>query len=281
MTTQDRRGLSWKTTLVILLLLKFAVASDQGVNRLFLKLRNLVPVLGGSTPRREPAKTTIYMGQSAVRIMKYDRAANERNAVPALRLAGHTLHWFRLDDGVMGGQSETQHKTEVTADGSPVLHFAGTINTEGGGFTSIRTRIPAGLLDSKTQAIRLRFQGDGKTYKLFLTDGNRTTGGPMSRTPSWQADVPTRRIEPGSSEWEDATVPLSSLLPNFGGSVRSRPPEEEKKNYSFDHSSMQEIGLMLSLKLANGKPNPKETFGEGIFPFSLRLQSMESVQIVG
>lgn len=219
------------------------------------------------------------MGQSAVRIMKYDRAANERNAVPALRLAGHTLQWFRLDDGVMGGQSETQHVTDTTTDGSPVLHFTGTINTDGGGFTSIRTRIPAGLLDSKTQAVRLRFQGDGKTYKLFLTDGSRATGGPMSRTPSWQADVPTRRIEPGSGEeWEEATVPLSSLLPNFGPSMRSRPPEEEKKNYTFDPSTMQEIGLMLSLKLANGKPNPKETFGEGIFPFSLRLQSIEAVK---
>ena len=35
------------------------------------------------------------MGQ-AVRIMKYDRAANERNAVSALRAFGHALKWHRL-----------------------------------------------------------------------------------------------------------------------------------------------------------------------------------------
>jgi hypothetical protein len=218
------------------------------------------------------------MGQSMVRIMKYDRAANERNAVPALRLAGNSLDWFRLDDGVMGGQSETHHCTLGAGDeDASVLHFTGTINTEGGGFTSIRSKIPAGSLDRSTEAIRLRFQADGKTYKLFMTDGSRYSGGPLSRTPSWQADIPTNRIEPESTEWEEVTVPLSSLLPNFGGSVRSRPPEEEKKNYTFDPTQVQEVGLMLSLKLANGEPNPNETFGQGIFPFSFKLKSIETV----
>ena len=41
------------------------------------------------------------MGQ-AMRMMKYDRAANERNAVGALNFVDHALHWYRLDDGVMG-----------------------------------------------------------------------------------------------------------------------------------------------------------------------------------
>jgi hypothetical protein len=206
------------------------------------------------------------MGQ-AMRIAKYDRAANERNAVTALTMAGQALSWYRLDDGVMGGKSDTQQ--HVTEDG--VLHFDGTINTEGGGFASIRTMLPPGVLPStRTAAIRLRVLGDGKTYKLFLTDG--TAGGPLSRSPSWQADIPTRN----DGTWQDVRVPLDSLLPNFGGGVR-RNPNEDKANYTFVAEEMNQIGLMLSLKLSNGEPNPKETFGEGIFPFSLRVHSVEPV----
>jgi NADH dehydrogenase [ubiquinone] 1 alpha subcomplex assembly factor 1 len=209
------------------------------------------------------------MGQ-AMRMMSYDRAANERSAVTALQMAGHTMSWYRLDDGVMGGQSETNHVSH-----SGILHFTGIINTDGGGFTSIRSKIPEGLLTPSTEGIKLRFQGDGKTYKFFMTDGNRSTGSPMSRTPSWQADLPTKLIE-NENEWEEATIPLSSLIPNFGGSMR----QAEKGDYTFDVSTIREVGLMLSLKLASGQPNPKETFGEGIFPFSFKLQSIEPVPII-
>jgi hypothetical protein len=40
---------------------------------------------------------------------------------------------------------------------------------------------------------------------------------------------------------------------------------------------MMQIGLMLSLYLSDGRPNPKETFGEGVFPFSLHVKSIEPV----
>jgi len=40
---------------------------------------------------------------------------------------------------------------------------------------------------------------------------------------------------------------------------------------------MRQIGLMLSLKLSDGSANPKESFGEGIFPFSLIVESLEIV----
>jgi hypothetical protein len=38
---------------------------------------------------------------------------------------------------------------------------------------------------------------------------------------------------------------------------------------------MKQLGLMLSLRLSDGSPNPKETFGEGIFDFSLFVESIE------
>ncbi len=211
-------------------------------------------------------KTEENMGQ-AVRIMKYDRAENERNAIPALTIdllnqEAAPLKWHRLDDGVMGGQSESLHA--CTENGS--LHFMGQINTNGGGFCSIRSSLPEGLPEDTT-AIRLRFKGDGKTYKLLLSDGNRSTFGPSRRSPSWQCDIPTRK----SDESEEITIPFSSFKPSFG------PQPVSSETAEFDASSVREIGFMLSLQLSDGSRNPKKTFGSGIFPFSFHITSIYPV----
>lgn len=245
------------------------------------------------------------MGQ-AVRIMKYDRGANERAAITALSLglpSGQStcssdllkLQWYRLDDGVMGGQSQTQHERINDTDNSikdGVLHFTGTINTNGGGFASIRTKLPTparnALASSNPMGIRIRFRGDGKTYKVLLKGPGG--GGPFSRTPSWQADITTKPLvaSDGTSQsttntddafWQECTIPLASLLPTFGGSAASRPNADEQAQYRLDAASLDELGFMLSLKLSDGSPNPVETFGEGIFPFSLWIQSIELVQL--
>ena len=167
------------------------------------------------------------------------------------------LSWYKLDDPVMGGQSETDHTVENNH-----LHFKGTINTNGGGFASIRSKLPSEVDLSSATGLRLRIQGDGKTYKIFMTDGS--AGGPMSRSPSWQMDVPT------AGEWQDVDIPFDKFLPSFGPRTCS-----DGSHYKFDAKEMKELGLMLSLKLADGKPNPKETFGEGIFPFSLKVESID------
>lgn len=204
------------------------------------------------------------MGQ-AVRIIKYDRAANEAAALSTLTWAGAPLKWHRLDDGVMGGQSETAHKVD---DGG--LVFEGTINTAGGGFCSVRAPIPHNI-PKDSDAIRLVYRGDGKTYKLLLSDGNASTGSPFAKTPSWQADIPTQ----DSQEWQTRTIPFTSLLPAFGG----RAEKDDYAGYKFHPSEMRQVGFMLSLRLSDGSPNPKETFGEGIFPFALHVKSIEPVSV--
>lgn len=221
-------------------------------------------------------------------MMSYDRAANERIAVTALQLLNSgtptcgadtaapvaaSLKWYRLDDGVMGGQSESDH---IPLEDGKMLHFQGTINTHGGGFCSIRTKFYHTFLSTNAEAIKLVYRGDGKTYKLILSDGNRSTGGPFGKSPSWQVDLPTQHLSE-TQEWEERTLPLSSLLPNFGGRMSSRPPEEERAHHKFNAEDMRELGIMLSLKLSNGQPNPVETFGSGIFPFSLMVKSIEVV----
>ena len=230
------------------------------------------------------------MGQ-AMRVIQYDRPSNERSAIAALQFLNvnenHSslLEWFRLDDGVMGGQSETRHHanaaTPTAAASSSPLHFAGIINTYGGGFASIRCKISPDMATSlaeKYKGIKLRVRGDGKTYKFLLSDG--TGAGPISRKPSWQFDVPTEnRTDPQHDDsWQGVIIPFDQLLPSFAGGPRAQPSDVEKRQHRFDASAMREMGLMLSLKRADGSPNPKETFGEGIFPFQLIVQSIEAVE---
>jgi hypothetical protein len=198
--------------------------------------------------------------------MRYDRSTNEAAAISALELLGQNLHWFRLDDGVMGGQSETFQLKE-----SKVLHFQGRINTDGGVFCSIRAKLPQ-CLDRDVLGVRLKVIGDGKTYKLTLSDGKASTGGPFGRTPSWQINLPTV-----NGKEQSVVLPLVDMKPSFAGRSSSRSSDADLASYKLDIRSIQEIGLMLSLKLSDGSPNPKETFGEGIFPFSLRVESIEPV----
>lgn len=205
------------------------------------------------------------MGQ-AMRAMSYDRAANERNAVSCLTLGDTPLSWHRLDDGVMGGQSETDLSS--SAD-SQCLLFSGQINTSGGGFCSVRARIEGGLPGQAT-GLKIFFRGDGKTYKLLISNGNVSTFGPSRRKPSWQADIPTK-----DGVDETKTIRLESLVPSFGGVPVSRTATGHSHSTLLQPEDVKEIGFMLSLKLSDGTPNPKDTFGNGVFPFSLIVRSIE------
>ena len=247
---------------------------------------------GSDDGDEEETETTTNMGQ-AMRMYRYDRDENEKNAIPALTIGGSggasssppqpPLEWHRLDDGVMGGRSESLHRTDPTTG---ALRFAGTINTDGGGFCSVRSPIHGGLPEGTT-GIRLRFRGDGKTYKLTLSDGTKSKFGP-SRTGSWQHDIPTTRPrsspeeeqKPGGDgggdddeDWETMVIPFSALESSFGPWAKT----EAQKAIRFDVTSVRQIGFMLSLKLSDGSANPVETFGTGIFPFSLEILSIEPV----
>ena len=218
------------------------------------------------------AEATNKMGNTVKQITRaasYSIAKNEQCSISVLEFHGKPLSWFRLDDGVMGGLSETLH---VVQDG--VLHFNGTINTNGGGFTSIRSKLPEGLLTADMKGLKIRYRGDGKTYKVLLSTGDR--GGPFSRVPSWQFDLPTTAAKDDTNEdhWDEADIPFDKLCASFGGGPRSQPSQEEKQQYRFNPVEMKEIGLMLSLKLSDGRSNPPETFGIGIFPFSLVIQAI-------
>lgn len=198
-------------------------------------------------------------------MMNYDRASNMANAVSTkLSLNNAKLVFHRLDDGVMGGRSITNQEAVNTIQG---ILFTGTIDTNGGGFTSIRSPLDNGL-PTDAKGVKLKYKGDGKTYKVLLSKGNGA-GGPWASSPSWQADLETKE-----NQLEEKTIEFSSFKPSFGGRGSTR---NELDKYVFEQADMKQIGFMLSLKLSNGEPNPVETFGEGIFNFRLEIHEIDLV----
>ena len=130
------------------------------------------------------------------------------------------------------------------------------LDTRGGGFTSVRADFAGGL---KSDALRVRFRGDGKTYKVLLSNGQG--GGPWSNNPSWQHDLPTKL-----GEEQSVVLPLAKFVPSFGGQ-RSRSHAG-----SLVPKDMAQVGFMLSLYLSDGSPNPEKTFVPKGTASSFRLE---------
>ena len=132
------------------------------------------------------------------------------------------LGWYVLNDNVMGGRSEGAFELR---DGT--LLFSGATNTNGGGFSSIRTD---GLqLDlSEYAGIRLHVRGDGRRYTWRLTTTARWRGRPVN----YWAEFDTT-----DGEWTTADVPFASFVPKFRGYRLEGPP--------LDPARITGMGLMI------------------------------------
>lgn len=102
--------------------------------------------------------------------------------------------WQVVNDGVMGGRS----RGYAAIDGG-VLRFTGTLVTQGGGFTSVRTAIDLDL--SAYEGLELRVRGNGRTFEVEVNDGQRYGW----RTVSRRAPFDT------GEEWRVVRVPFSAL----------------------------------------------------------------------
>ena len=147
--------------------------------------------------------------------------------------------WRTVNDGVMGGRSSGG---SVVMDGE--LVFEGVINTNGGGFSSVRREMPVGALEG-AEALTLSVRSDGRSYRLIARNDVRHAG----RAVSWQADIP--QTEPG--EWASARVPFDAFRPSvFGRQVPAGP---------FRPETVNELGFII----ADGVDGP----------FSLRVRSID------
>lgn len=147
--------------------------------------------------------------------------------------------WYVVNDNVMGGRSEGDFKVEEGG-----LRFAGSTNTFGGGFSSIRTR-PVKLDLSNYDGIRIRVNGDGRRYTWRLTTDARWRG----REISYWADFDTHE-----NTWRTVDIPFSRFIPQYRGTPLNGP--------ELDPGRITSMGLMIYDKRDG--------------PFEIRLASVQA-----
>lgn len=151
----------------------------------------------------------------------------------------HDLGWYVQNDNVMGGRSKGGFKLEPGA-----LIFAGSTNTDGGGFSSIRTQ-PFKLDLSNHTGIELRVQGDGRRYIWQL----QTNALYRRYRVSYWAEFETR-----AGEWSTVQIPFTKFYPQVRGFKLDEP--------ALDPSQITELGLYIY----DGKDGP----------FELRVDSVKA-----
>ncbi|MEN0062358.1 MAG: CIA30 family protein [Myxococcota bacterium] len=152
--------------------------------------------------------TTLAHGGSP--LLEFDKAPDE----PA---------WVTVNDNVMGGRSSGGSTVE-----NGRLIFAGSTDTNGGGFSSVRTQNREWPLD-RLRGLRLRVRGDGRTYLLDVRTSDRRLATPFRASFVTQAD-----------RWQEVEIPFTDLRPwNFYGPILGPGAP------SFDPAAIRAIGLMI------------------------------------
>jgi NADH dehydrogenase [ubiquinone] 1 alpha subcomplex assembly factor 1 len=132
------------------------------------------------------------------------------------------LGWYVVNDNVMGGRSSGGFKIK-----GGVLHFTGITNTDGGGFSSIRSE-PLELDMSAYSGIELRARGDGRRYTWRLATDARWRG----REVGYWAD-----FETSDGAWREIRIPFTRFKPQVRGYELSGP--------ALEPGRIRGMGLMI------------------------------------
>ena len=134
--------------------------------------------------------------------------------------------WYIINDGVMGGLSESQ---VVQLDNS--IGFSGVVRLENnGGFASIRKRVEPISTVTEDSEIQLKVKGDGRQYECRL----RMAGSRLSYVHTF----PTT-----AGEITLVTLGIQDFIPSFRGKSF-----ELDDVGSFDLRRLQEFGLLIAGK---------------------------------
>ena len=127
--------------------------------------------------------------------------------------------WIVVNDNVMGGRSEGGYSFRKNR-----LIFSGNTNTNGGGFSSIRTNLTNFYLGDRT-GLHIRFKGDGRTYKL----GVRIEGKSVSYRSNFTS----------GNGWQEVRVPFNEMDVSW----RGRPLSKEE--HPLIKSKIRSIEFMI------------------------------------
>ena len=111
-------------------------------------------------------------------------------------------NWITVNDNVMGGRSEGGFSFKKKR-----LIFSGTTNTNGGGFSSIRTN-PSDFSLGDKEGLYIRYKGDGRTYKL----GVRMEG----KSVSYRSNFTT------GNGWQEVRIPFDEMDVSWRGRPLSK-----------------------------------------------------------
>ena len=134
------------------------------------------------------------------------------------------LDWRIVNDTVMGGRSNSRFDLA-----SGQLSFSGELNTNGGGFASVRSA-PQDWALSTYDRIRLRVRGDGRTYQIRLSTNDS------------RATFRSRHVF--TDQWQVIEAEFSDFQATWRGRILDLPPPEP--------AAISGVGLML----ADGRDGP-------------------------
>jgi len=129
--------------------------------------------------------------------------------------------WLVVNDGVMGGRSEGAISTETGE-----IQFAGTIVTDGGGFSSVRRALYDGLGESA--ALQLRVRADQRQYEVLLADVDSQAYRVTYYAP----------LELEGDDWQVVEVSFEDLEARIFGRLVDAPP--------FQPGKATTIGIILA-----------------------------------
>lgn len=132
--------------------------------------------------------------------------------------------WRSVNDNVMGGRSDGAFSLE-----NDHMIFEGFINTNGGGFASVRKPLePNRLVGQEVIALRVRSQNPQLPYRVSFNDGSM-------RSVSFTGFLGLS----ASTDWQEVEVSLSALKASRFGRPMDVP---------FKPEDMRSLGLILSHK---------------------------------
>ncbi len=152
------------------------------------------------------------------------------NILQDLLAAGNMAEWRSLDDGVMGGKSQSRMEWHKPGH----LVFSGEVSLENnGGFASVHRSVE--LPDwSGYQGLRLRVRGDGKRYSLRLRMAFN-----IGRVSYAQA------FDTTTDQWMEVFLPFAEFQPRRRGQLLPDEPP-------LDPAQLRRFGFLI----ADGQAGP-------------------------